>query len=108
MNIIKHVKNKDLVIILTSQFLSMNHGPTKTALDRAYILQKYYGKKVFLINTAEMRGMAGEMPVSMITRSLFLAFCSTAPMLAGTSTNCFPSWIAGISGTGRKLYATLE
>ena len=59
----QNAKNKDLVIILTSQFLSMNHGPTKTALDRAYILQKYYGKKVFLINTAEMRGMAGEMPV---------------------------------------------
>lgn len=55
-------KNTELVVIFTRQFLSMNHGPTKTALDRAYILQKYYGKKVFLINTAEMRGEIGEVP----------------------------------------------
>lgn len=55
-------KNTELVVIFTRQFLSMNHGPTKTALDRAYILQKYYGKKVFLINTAEMRGEIGELP----------------------------------------------
>lgn len=48
-------RNKDLIFITTQQFLNMKHGPTKTTLDRAYILKKLY-KNVIIINTAELLG----------------------------------------------------
>ena len=47
-------RNEDLIFVFTTQMLSMVHGPTKTALDRSYVLSKNMQKKVFLINTAEM------------------------------------------------------
>ncbi len=50
----KDLRDENFVLVLISQFLSMNHGPTKTVLDRCYILSKYMNKSVFLINTAEM------------------------------------------------------
>ncbi len=48
-------RNENLIFITTQQFLNMKHGPTKTALDRAYILKKLY-KNVIIINTAELLG----------------------------------------------------
>jgi glycosyltransferase involved in cell wall biosynthesis len=50
----KEERNRDFVIVMTSQILDMNHGPTKTLLDRCYILDEYMNKKVFIINTAEL------------------------------------------------------
>lgn len=46
-------RNQDLIIVMTTQVLHMEHGPTKTLLDRCYILTKCLKKKVFIINTAE-------------------------------------------------------
>lgn len=59
---LKPVNNRynDVVLVTVQQFLNLTHGPTKTVLDRAYVLSKM-GKKVFIVNTAELYGgyMAG-------------------------------------------------
>ena len=55
-------RNKEKIFVFTSQFLSENHGPTKTACDRICYLQKHLGKKVLLINTAMLVTQKGEMP----------------------------------------------
>ena len=47
--------DSNLVIVTTEQFLAMEHGPTKTTLDRASVL-KNNGKDVIIINTAELLG----------------------------------------------------
>lgn len=47
-------RNKEFVIVIISQVLNTGHGPTKTLLDRCYILEKYLNKKVYIINTAEL------------------------------------------------------
>ncbi len=47
-------RNKDLVFIITSQFLALEHGPTKTTLDRAVNLYKYFNKQVIIINAADL------------------------------------------------------
>lgn len=49
-------RNPDLVFVTTQQFLSLEHAPTKTTLDRAYILKKVLKKQVIIINTAEQYG----------------------------------------------------
>ena len=46
-------RNEDFVIVMTSQVLELEHGPTKTLLDRCYILEKKLNKKVYIINTAD-------------------------------------------------------
>ena len=46
-------RNEKLIFLVTAQFLSLNHGPTKTALDRCETLQNL-GYEVILINTAEL------------------------------------------------------
>ena len=58
----KEERNKELAVVITGQFLREQHGPTKTALDRCYVLQKQLGKKVLLINTAELLTMQGNLP----------------------------------------------
>ncbi len=52
------IKDRDesLVFVTTQQFLGLNHGPTKTTLDRARVIKQRLGKKVIIINTAEMFG----------------------------------------------------
>lgn len=52
-------RDPDLILVLTSQLLSLQHAPTKTALDRCYILAKHMGKRVVLVNTAEKGGEVG-------------------------------------------------
>ncbi len=49
-------RNHDFIVVLTSQLLSLNHGPSKHAIDHCYALIHGLGKKVLLINTAEMSG----------------------------------------------------
>ncbi len=49
-----NTRNDDLVIVLISQFLTIAHGPTKTVLDRCYILSESMNKKVHIINTADL------------------------------------------------------
>ena len=53
MYIPKEKRNRNFVIAFISQVLEIEHGPTKTLLDRCYILEKYLRKKVFIVNTAE-------------------------------------------------------
>lgn len=49
----KEERNQDFVMVFTCQILGMGHAPTKTLLDRCYILEKYLHKRVYIINTAE-------------------------------------------------------
>lgn len=56
-------RDKDFVIVFTAQFLSIQHGPTKTTLDRVYTLIKKCHKKVLLINTAELSAKQGRVPL---------------------------------------------
>ncbi|MCM1082977.1 MAG: glycosyltransferase [Clostridium sp.] len=60
--ILANERREDLVIVITEQFLIEQHGPTKTALDRCYVLQKIMNKRVFLINTAEALSLEGYIP----------------------------------------------
>ncbi len=53
-------RNKELVFVITSQVLRMNHGPTKTLLDRCYVLQHELQKRVYIINTADTSPKYGE------------------------------------------------
>lgn len=54
-------RDKNLVFVFASQVLGLGHAPTKTLLDRCYVLQKYLNKKILIINTAMQspeKGMA--------------------------------------------------
>lgn len=55
-------RDKQFALVITEQFLSIQHGPTKTALDRCKILINKLGKKVLLLNTAELRSQVGYIP----------------------------------------------
>lgn len=39
--------NPNFAIVITNQFLSAEHGPTKTALDRCIVLKKIHEKRSF-------------------------------------------------------------
>ena len=55
-------RNKDMVVVITEQFIGIQHGPTKTALDRCKTLIEKMGKKVLLINSAEVLSLVGKIP----------------------------------------------
>jgi len=55
-------RDEDFVLVITSQFVGLSHGPTKSALDRCSILKNELKKKVMLINTAELMQIVGYMP----------------------------------------------
>ncbi len=55
-------RNQNLVLVVTEQFISDKHGPTKTAMDRCKILIEKMGKEVILINSREMLNMEGRIP----------------------------------------------
>ena len=48
--------------MITEQFISISHGPTKTASDRCKILMQEMKKDVTLINTAEVLSFVGKIP----------------------------------------------
>ena len=56
-------RDAEMVLVITEQFLGASHGPTKTALDRCVSLVNAMGKKVLLINTAELFTEVGKMPI---------------------------------------------
>ena len=58
----KEQRNQNLIFFFTGQFLSLNHAPTKTALDRCYHLIKTLEKEVILINTREVLTKNGFIP----------------------------------------------
>lgn len=55
-------REKNLVFVFTSQVLGLEHAPTKTLLDRCYVLKKYLHKEVFIINTAMQIPQKGQAP----------------------------------------------
>lgn len=55
-------RNSDLVFVFTSQILGMNHAPTKTILDRCFVLKKTLKKEVYIINTAMRMPRKGQAP----------------------------------------------
>jgi hypothetical protein len=60
--ITKEKRNKNLIIIVTSQFLGELHAPTKLVLERAYHLVKDFNKEVLIINTSELLSKEGQVP----------------------------------------------
>ena len=68
----KKKRNKDLIFVFISQILGLNHGPTKTVLDRCYSLIKYLKKTVILINTRELVTDKGIMALDDITFGNFI------------------------------------
>jgi hypothetical protein len=54
--------NQDFSVVLVEQYLSAQHGPTKTALDRCCVLKRDMKKDVLLINTAEKLSAVGAVP----------------------------------------------
>ncbi len=55
-------RNEDLIIIFIAQVLGLEHGPTKTLFDRAYILQKKMNKRVFIVNTGDVVPQGNSVP----------------------------------------------
>ncbi|WP_324295577.1 glycosyltransferase [Rheinheimera sp. UJ51] len=55
-------RNENLIVVFISQFLGLNHAPTKTALDRIKVIKNSTGKDVILINTCELLPMTGAVP----------------------------------------------
>ncbi len=55
-------RDRSLVFVFTGQLLGMEHAPTKTLLDRCWVLQKILGKKVFVVNTAMQIPAKGQAP----------------------------------------------
>lgn len=47
-------RNKEKVVIITSQFLGLQHAPTRRVLDYSYALQHDLNKQVIIINDAGM------------------------------------------------------
>jgi hypothetical protein len=57
----KEKREKKLIFVMIAQFTNLNHGPTKTALDRCTSLQEL-GYEVLLINTCEFLSSVGLIP----------------------------------------------
>lgn len=55
-------RDRELVLVMTSQVLGEEHAPTKTLLDRCYVLQKFLKKKVLIVNTAMQLAGKGAAP----------------------------------------------
>lgn len=55
-------RNPELALVITEQFVEVQHGPTKTALDRCKALMTGLGKNVVLMNTMEVNSTLGEIP----------------------------------------------
>ena len=55
----KEDRNKDLVVVLSTQVLNVGHAPTKTLIDRCAVLERVLHKNVFIINTAEFVSLYG-------------------------------------------------
>ena len=55
-------RDQNFVIVMAGQILTLNHAPTKTALDRCYALIKSMNKKILLINTKELLSIREVVP----------------------------------------------
>ena len=75
--------NKGISIVLVEQYLTAEHGPTKTALDRCYVLKKRFGQDVILVNTAELLSPAN---------CIYVENASIGNYISGLSTQDHVSW----------------
>lgn len=66
-------RNQELVVMIIEQFLSPAHGPTKTVLDRSYVVKHCLGKKVLIINTAELMSLQGYIPYEGVTCASYMS-----------------------------------
>lgn len=51
-------RDNEAIVVLSSQVLEPEHGPTKTLFDRCCVLKNKLGKRVYIINTAEFMSSA--------------------------------------------------
>ncbi len=58
----KERRDDGFVLVISEQISAPQHGPTKIALDRCKVLMQRMGKKVLLVNTAEILSSVGEVP----------------------------------------------
>ncbi len=65
-------RNKDFIVVITAQMLSLMHGPTKSTLDRCRIMMEKMGKEILLINTAEMENLVGKIPMYRVMAGNYL------------------------------------
>lgn len=66
-------RNQELVVMIIEQFLGYTHGPTKTVLDRSFVIKKELGKKVLIINTAELMSLQGYIPFEGVTCASYMS-----------------------------------
>lgn len=72
--------NQNVAVVITEQFLSENHGPSKTALDRCAVL-KNIGKKVLFLNTCELLTETGQIPLCTLRKGMFNSQLSDVEIL---------------------------
>lgn len=65
-------RDQNLVVMIIEQFLGYTHGPTKTVLDRSLVVKKELGKKVLIINTAELMSLQGYIPFEGVTCASYM------------------------------------
>lgn len=68
----KEERNRDLIVIFTTQFLGERHAPTHSTMERCYSLGKLMNKQVLLINTREVLTTLGWMPFFRYTEANLL------------------------------------
>ena len=59
---LKYTREKKRVVVMTQQILSQNHAPTRSTLERSYMLQKHMGMDVLIISTLENSSTHGIIP----------------------------------------------
>lgn len=60
----KEERNKNIIFVLTTQLLGLNHAPTKMALEMAYQVRNCLDKQVLIVNTKEFLPKSGILPMS--------------------------------------------
>ena len=71
-------RHADTVVVLTAQFLGETvHGPSKTALDRCKTLIQKMGKKILLINTAEISATTNRLSIAGVFPLNYLEYYSS-------------------------------
>lgn len=70
--ILPEKRNGNLVLVITGQFLTVQHGPTKSALDRCKAIMIKMGKSVLLLNAAELLSNVGEIPFYNVRHATYM------------------------------------
>ncbi len=65
-------RDRSFVLVITCQYLALEHGPTKTALDRCSTLIRKLHKKVMLINSGELLNVKNILPLCESVRGNYI------------------------------------